>query len=476
MPTKIPARAVLPALKPLAAMLLLAACAHGRHVLAASPVTSCADDGGFDTLRHAVLTANSGDTIDLGNLDCGKITLLNGEIAVALQDLTIKGPGLGRLTIDGNAAGRVFAHTGSGTLTIADVTVANGVRAADPALGGCIYSAANVALARAKVSSCKALGQTLAAGGGVAALQDVTVDSSVLSGNRAEASVGRPQDVSAGGGATLSGFSGTATFINSVVTGNVVDAASGMVEGGGIHGGRTIVLNSTIGGNTATVDGVAQDRYGVGGGLTASYSLFMMGSTLDHNQADIAGGAAVGASAQFASIGSSTVSGNMATRAVGGVFSVAPLSMASSTVAFNIGGANGAGGLAVGAGSVALQSAIIADNLPSDFDGGAAISGSHNLVKTVGANAAALPMDTLRVDPQLGPLAYNGGTTRTHALLPGSPAIDAGALPAIDADSSPASLETDQRGGVYARSVGAAPDIGAFELDTDRIFSDGFSP
>ena len=48
------------------------------------------------------------------------------------------------------------------------------------------------------------------------------------------------------------------------------------------------------------------------------------------------------------------------------------------------------------------------------------------------------------IDPMLGSLAINGGTTRTHMPLGGSPVIDAGddAL-AVDANAIP--LMTDQR-------------------------------
>jgi hypothetical protein len=66
-----------------------------------------------------------------------------------------------------------------------------------------------------------------------------------------------------------------------------------------------------------------------------------------------------------------------------------------------------------------------------------------------------LPIDTLGSAPQLLPLAANGGPTRTHALTPGSPAIDAG--------NNLASLTSDQRGAGFPRVVGAAADIGAFE-------------
>jgi hypothetical protein len=59
-------------------------------------------------------------------------------------------------------------------------------------------------------------------------------------------------------------------------------------------------------------------------------------------------------------------------------------------------------------------------------------------------------------DPKLGPLADNGGPTLTMALLPGSPAIDAG--------NTSLAPETDQRG--FLRPAGLAADIGAFEYDS----------
>ena len=66
----------------------------------------------------------------------------------------------------------------------------------------------------------------------------------------------------------------------------------------------------------------------------------------------------------------------------------------------------------------------------------------------------------------LAPLAFNSGTTRTHALLAGSPAIDAG--------SNPLNLTTDQRGLAFPRAVSAIADIGAFEynpVSTGSTFS-----
>jgi hypothetical protein len=66
-------------------------------------------------------------------------------------------------------------------------------------------------------------------------------------------------------------------------------------------------------------------------------------------------------------------------------------------------------------------------------------------------------------DPKVGDLTGNGGPTRTMALLPGSPAVDAG-RPGNCLDTSGQPLTTDQRG--FARPAGGRCDIGAFELQT----------
>jgi hypothetical protein len=94
------------------------------------------------------------------------------------------------------------------------------------------------------------------------------------------------------------------------------------------------------------------------------------------------------------------------------------------------------------------------------------VAGDHDLIGSDGSDIL-LPPDTLRGDPLLAPLADNDGPTLTHALMTGSPAIDAG--------DDFFELATDQRGS--ARIAGAAPDIGAFELAQpfpDGVFADGF--
>jgi len=89
------------------------------------------------------------------------------------------------------------------------------------------------------------------------------------------------------------------------------------------------------------------------------------------------------------------------------------------------------------------------------------VIGGNDIFTTVGY---LQPSPIIIADPLLAPLNDNGGPTLTHALLPGSPAIDAG--------NNVLHLETDQRG--RSRVSGAAPDIGAFEVQTDAIFANGF--
>jgi hypothetical protein len=112
--------------------------------------------------------------------------------------------------------------------------------------------------------------------------------------------------------------------------------------------------------------------------------------------------------------------------------------------------------------SVLLQSTIVAHNavgansLQPDVSG--AVTASFSLVEDT-TGITILPgsaHNIFHADPLLGPLADNGGPTQTHALLPGSPALDHGA--------NPDELAFDQRGAGFARLSGAGVDIGAFEL------------
>ena len=114
---------------------------------------------------------------------------------------------------------------------------------------------------------------------------------------------------------------------------------------------------------------------------------------------------------------------------------------------------DGGGMRLLGSGTLTLVNTIVANSLSGSDCSGAVTSLGHNLDSDNAWNLTD-PDDLPGEDPLLGPLPDNGGPTETHALLPGSPAIDAG-----DDSAAP---DTDQRGA--PRPYGPASDIGAFEL------------
>jgi hypothetical protein len=287
--------------------------------------------------------------------------------------------------------------------------------------------------------------------------------SSVVSDNLADAAGGQPAALAAVGGGIFSlNTDADQKIVSSTISGNVVHAASGYAEGGGLVAYRLTAKYSTLSGNVAMAQGVKDNSSG-GGGAVVAYSLSMGSSTVDNNVADAGGGLFIGKSGGFATILQSTISGNTANLIAGGIDSGVALTIANSTIAFNQGIGYGAGGIFVTGADPTLQSTIVADNLPADIDGASSVLGSHNLVKVPG-KGVVVPIDTTTLDPVLGPLANNGGPTRTHALGAGSPALDNGSLPV--------SLPSDQRSASYARTVGNGTDIGAFEFDPDHIFGD----
>jgi hypothetical protein len=89
---------------------------------------------------------------------------------------------------------------------------------------------------------------------------------------------------------------------------------------------------------------------------------------------------------------------------------------------------------------------------------GSITSGGYNISSDDGGGYLNSPGDQINTDPMLGPLQDNGGPTFTHALLPGSPAINAG-----DPNFVPPPYY-DQRGPGYDRVRGGRIDIGSFEV------------
>lgn len=397
----------------------------------ATAVIGNCNDAGAGSLREAVAAAADGDTIDLTQLQCSTITLTTGAIEVDLDNLTFEGPGRTKFAIDGNAADRVFIHPYGGTLTFKALTVRNGRDRATGfhvAGGGCIASGGYVQLYDSAVHDCYAGGE--GAYGGALYAYSLTMVRSTLTGNHAYG-VHDAAGTAAFGGA---GFVYSLQLFDSAVSANLAD-----------HRVNPGFSSYDIGGAFVAV---------TGGGIN--------GSTVDHNtSAGRAGGVAV---FNPLAIANSTISANIArTDIAGGVFLRWPsvLQLDNSTVTGNVSALDG-GGIWLNAPYSSIRSSILFGN-SSDIGNrdnrygdarAIAVVGSNNIVGSA-SDQLTLPADTLHADPKLKPLAGNGGATATHALPADSPAVDAG--------SNPLGFGTDQRGGVFVRSYGAAPDIGAYE-------------
>jgi hypothetical protein len=245
------------------------------------------------------------------------------------------------------------------------------------------------------------------------------------------------------------GPDGTFTVTNSTIAGN---AAAG--DGGVWNDGTLIITHCPLSGNTAAYDG---------GGVFSGGPLTVTNSTITDNYSYLKGD---------------------------GVTNQGTGTITNSTITGNVARTNYASGGAVGGGVynfhdegilTLINSTIVGNVASTDPEintarGGSVLADNHNLF---GVNGTAgvegfSPGPTDIVPPAgvllpdiLNPtLAPNGGPTQTHALVPGSPAIDAGGTTCTDATG--ASLTTDHRGRprvVDGNGDGtAACDIGAFEF------------
>jgi CSLREA domain-containing protein len=399
----------------------------GLALAATITVTTVADENGTGpncSLREAIASANGdadvggcvgvgaygADTIVFGSTLSLPATITLTDPAGALtvsSDVTITGPGATQLAIDGNHTTRVFSIT-TGQVMMSGLTIQHGNSALTPdnALGGGIYNTGTL-----------------------------TLTNCTLSGNSAAALV-EGFELQGYGGCIYN--TGTLTLTNCTLSSN---SAAGY--GGGIYNlGMLTLANCTLSGNSA--DGVFLFLTPGGGILNANGGSVENSGTLTVSNSTFLGnrGGGIESAAACAGIGcnpcgsvavtNSTFSGNGADTGAGGIDGPCPASLTNSIIASSSGANCGAG----------------------------IIDGGHNL-QFPGTDCGATIQS---LDPLLDPagLKDNGGPTQTIALLPGSPAINAGD-PAVCA--GPPVNGVDQRGFARPGTGHTQCSIGAYEAD-----------
>jgi CSLREA domain-containing protein len=454
----------------------------------------------------------------------GEDAAATGDLDVT-ETLSITGAGPDATIIDARGLSDRVLHILASNVVISGVTIHNGSGVDQ---GGGILNEATLTLINSMVISNSASdGGGIFNDGGVLKLTNSTIISNTAdesgggiksdNGGMMELTNSTVSDniavmVDGGGIDNL----GTAQLTNSTVSGNTAGH-----DGGGIDNWTdcTVELtNSTVSGNTASHDG--------GGIFNTGGVVTLTGSTVSGNTADVSGGGVKNDNGGMVELTNSTISANCAITDGGGIdnFQGGVVKLTNCTVSGNSAGRDGGGidnwgeedGI-WGYSTVDLTNSTVSSNI-AGFGGGIANQGAVQLAnctissntaytmggginnfffrtveltntivasQTFGADCGWDPVtsfgynldsdgtcnftatgDITNVNPFLGLLKNNGGDTETHALLPGSPAIDH--IPNGVNGCGVVPLNKDQRG--KTRPVDGddndttACDIGAFEV------------
>jgi len=387
------------------------------YELAATPLSTevtNTNDSGEGSLRQALIhaAANPGaDTITFTgttftNATPDTITLASEltYFSNAGNDVTIQAPGNASLTVSGNNASRVFNFNSASEITIDGLAIADG--------------------------------SVMGRGGGIfnESTGTVNITNSTLSSN---------STIGAGDGGGISNNStGTVNITNSTLSSNSI---SGSGDGGGISNnftGTVNITNSTLSSNSTTVGNAG----GINNNSTGTVNI--TNSTLSSNSTSGGG-----------------FGGGISNNSTGTV------NITNSTLSSNStsGGSFGGGISNNSTGTVNVTNTIIAGNTgPSNPDVfGTFISNNRNVIgDTTGSNGfGGTDITGVAANTVINTtLANNGGPTLTHALVAGSPALDAG----NNADV-PGTITTDQRGTGFDRISNGTVDIGAYETQVSPL-------
>jgi hypothetical protein len=444
---------------------------------------SCADELGDCTLRAAIMQSNALPGQQTVSLPVGTyaLTILGpDEDAGATGDLDVRdglvlvGAAAEETIIDGNGIDRVLEIAGEPLLPseISGITITGGsgqmLETHEHWSAGGLYMAGVEVLLSGMIFR----GNTSKHSGAIGLVDsELIVTNSLFEANQGWYTIGGPDD-----------GMGAVTMFSSVIRDNVARAAVSL-DLGRVEISDTLITRNGAEGQTSWGVSVREGLVHIshssitdndGAGLRLSQSDGdVSNSTISGN-----GGSGIDCFDSSGVLRNSTVSGN-------GLLGIdfrsssndVLLSILSSTIT-----ANHAGGLYFESGEFLALFGLIGNSITADNGGPDCFiapseytflaSAGHNLIgDATGCDYPFIGSDLVGtenapIDPMLGPLADNGGPTQTHALLPGSPAIDGGS-PDEPGTSAGSCEVTDQRG-VYRPldwdGDGAAVcDIGAFE-------------
>jgi hypothetical protein len=417
-------------------------------------------DAGPGSLRQAIVNANAGGggTISFANVT-GVISL-QSPLPMLIANIKIVGPGYSQLAIvcSNTIALSILTNSANSTSSLSGLTIQStmanfgGFTLLDSFIGPQFHPGP----APVFNSGTMTLSRCIFTGNQITDNNDSIENHGTMNLNQCSITNNR------GGGSVYN--SGSLTMDGSVVAGHTwfTSSLGGLENDGGI-----VVLRNCAISNNWSVQG---------GGIWNGGALFVTNSLINSNLSfysdpDTPGGGMYNIG--YAVLVNTTVSGNRGNGGGGGIWNSGGLRLLNCTVTSNYipkniynrptGGAGVWNWMDSNIGIFQCRNTIIAGNhssltnctsCPDDISGYMDSFG-HNLVQETNGwiNAGYEKSDLLGVDPMLGPLQDNGGPTWTHALLTGSPAIDAG-----DPVGAPSE---DQRG--VPRPQGAGVDIGAFE-------------
>lgn len=453
-------------------------------------VTDCSSDADL----RAKLTTMQGSGGGTLTFQCAPVLIRVTSGLPPISTNTIIDGG-NKITLDGENGVQFFYVYSTGVLTLQNIVLTNG---SSPGDGGAIYNEGWVILKHTTIQNSTAG----ASGGAIVTYGQLNIDDSILAYNKG-----------ANGGAVYPRFSAAQVSITNSVLHHNQTTSSTEGWGGAIllwDGAAVGILNSDLYSNSArhggaiynsftnssvslqdsrirdniATDGNGGGIYFGGGGLTTNnvtlsgnkatnlgagvhyaYGTFLsvIKTTFSDNASGSAGGGLSLYNASGAYLINVTFSGNSALFG-GAIDNTKSTAALTNVTIFDNSASLGASGLDNGTYSgegTTLKNTIIAGSRagPNCFDGNAKtiVSADSNLSD----DDSCVPyfnkphdLNGSTNNPLLAPLALNGGTTQTHMLKPGSPAIDAGIN---DGASDP-----DQRG--VSRPQGAAFDMGAVEV------------